>query len=1132
MDIGTASHEQTLRLLPNLSEVSRARDFLREVAAHAGFTAERIFDIAVATSEACANAIEHTGAQEEVIVQTGLFRDRLEVHVLAPGEFRLPTTDAERRHRGLGLPLMATLADHLALYSRAEGGTLVTLTFYLSPDRVVSSPLPLPQNQLELLEENVLLAAILASAPLGIFVVDPDLCVRWANDASRAYLDDRWADTDPLGQHLEQMLPPPGRARFLERLREVSRSGRSYINEETPFHGLERGTTFWSVRMLPLPGERRRPPYDVLVLVSDITEAVLIRRALMGERNQLHSVLASLAEGVIIADAEGTILLMNDQMLRLQGLRSRDELRGSLRENADWELSTLEGSVLAMEDWPLARAIRGESFADLRLRVRSPRLSLPAVWSYAGAPVPAGEGGPRLAVLTVRDITEAIGAEEALREANERFETVLESMNDGFALFDADWVIVYMNERLAQQVARRRADLLGKVVWDVFPGDAGESRFYEEAHAAVRDQHPRSFLDRLSPVDAYLDVRLVPFRGGLAVLTRDVTSEVTAGQERERLLASLQEELVRATLLQEVTQAATGEPDLVQAAQRVLQALSRGLGVVVGAVRVLDPAGRNLRLVASVGLSAEEREAVLELPIEVPDSPASLALHLGSPVTHPNELVATERPIALGRTPSEQARAVTIPLEHRGEMLGVLDLGFQGRRPFAPVELDVVHTVSHIVAQAVAQSRLLEIEQRARQEEEQRTRLTDSLSAITSGITSTLDPESILRRAVLEGAAAIGAEASAIATREDETWTLRYVPGLDRGADEAFSADQRIPFADLAGGRSEVVAIHDTANDQRVDAALMAGHRIAALLLAPLVARGEVVAALVFVEREGPRRYRPWEREFASRLALAVSLALETARLFHTQKEIADVLQEALLAVPQSIPGLEVQHFYRSATQAARVGGDFYDLFLLEEGRVAALIGDVSGHGVTASSQAAYVRDTVKAYLYQGLPLDRVLDLANQAVLRREGTGFVTLFAAVLDIQSGAISYSSAGHPPPVVRRKSGEAVQLQLSSPPLGTFADAAYPVGLERLEEDDLLVLFTDGLIEARQGGALFGEAGLLRVLGEGGDDLPALGRRLMREVLAYGGGRLTDDVALVLLAFHPSRLVSLSPAEVPAG
>lgn len=1292
MDAAAEPFEKTLRLLPDLSEVTRARTFLRDVAAQAGFSAERTFDIIVAASEACANAIEHTGMQEEVIVQTGLHADRLEVHVLAPGEFRLPATEGDRRHRGLGLPLMATLADHLALYSRAEGGTLVTLTFYFFPDRAAPSALPLPQNQLELLQENVLLGAILASAPLGIFVVDPDMRLTWANEASREYLDERWELTDLLGRRVHDVLPPEGSERLVDRLREVSRTGRSYLTEETPFYGLGRGITYWCVRMLPLPVEEQGPPYDVLVLASDITDSVLVRKALAAERNRLQSVLASLTEGVVIADQNGTILLMNEEMLRLQRTTS-DQTKDTLWEYEDYQVSTLEGRVLAQDEWPLVRAIRGESFTDMRLRVTNPAVGLSNVWTYAGAPVPDEDGGARLAVLTVRDITEAITAEEALRETNERFGTVLDSMTDGFVIYDSAWRTVYLNERAASQFRRDRADLLGKVVWEEFPDVIG-GQFYRECHAAVRDLRPRSFLDYYQPVDTNFDIRVVPFRGGLAVFTRDVTQEVLAERERERLhedqretahlsmtltrimtalssaaheeevltlwlaeatsalqqdsaavalpegdgwrvkygvgltdscrgalllpeelphlalavrrqipvaradltedlgarnvpgqlgprsalavplavhdevvgivsfgckesprpltptkldfagrlgvgvalaldrvrlLASLQEELARATLLQEVTLAATGEPDLSKAAEQVLEALNRGMDAFVGAVRLLDPSRRTLRLVAAMGLSDDEREAADELAVDLPDSPASQAVRLGSPVTHPDGLAETERPIALGHIGPDQARVITSPLEHRGEVLGVLDLAFPGRRPFTEAEFEVIHTVSHTLAQAVAQARMLEIEQRTRQEEEQRTRLTDALSEITSAISSSLDPESVLQQVVAQGAEALGAEASAIGWLKGKVWLPRYLIGISAEVVGSRWTEEQMPFLAAAARRRQVVVVNDALRDPRLDAGVMARMGIAAVMVAPLVARGEVVGALLFLEMGQPRRYQSWEQEFASRLALAGSLALETARMFQAQKDIADVLQEALLAVPQSIPGLQVEHFYRSATQAARVGGDFYDLFLLEEGKVAALIGDVSGHGVEASSQASYVRDTVKAYLYQGLPLDRVLDLANQAVIRRAHPGsFVTLFVSVLDIESGAITYSSAGHPPPMLKRQGRGSLQLELGSSPLGIFPDAVYPVGTERLAENDLLVLFTDGLIEARQGGRMFGEAGLLRVLEEDTDDLATLGARLIREVLAYSGGHLTDDVALVLLAFLPSGLGEGTPAE----
>ncbi len=120
----------SLVLAPDLSEAARARRLLKDVAGEAGFSGSRVFDITVAVSEAAANAIEHAPVKGRVEVTSILYRDRLEVRIEGPGEFQTPDRLGERIHRGLGLPLMAKLADHLALYSAPEGGTLVTLTFY------------------------------------------------------------------------------------------------------------------------------------------------------------------------------------------------------------------------------------------------------------------------------------------------------------------------------------------------------------------------------------------------------------------------------------------------------------------------------------------------------------------------------------------------------------------------------------------------------------------------------------------------------------------------------------------------------------------------------------------------------------------------------------------------------------------------------------------------------------------------------------------------------------------------------------------------------------------------------------------------------------------------------------------
>ena len=103
------------------------------MAREAGFVDERVFDIAVAASEAMANAVEHAPVKGDVEVRVLIFPDRLEVQVEGPGEFRAPPDGRkERCGRGLGLPLMAKLADDLALCSGPEGSTLVSLTFYRS----------------------------------------------------------------------------------------------------------------------------------------------------------------------------------------------------------------------------------------------------------------------------------------------------------------------------------------------------------------------------------------------------------------------------------------------------------------------------------------------------------------------------------------------------------------------------------------------------------------------------------------------------------------------------------------------------------------------------------------------------------------------------------------------------------------------------------------------------------------------------------------------------------------------------------------------------------------------------------------------------------------------------------------
>lgn len=136
------------------------------------------------------------------------------------------------------------------------------------------------------------------------------------------------------------------------------------------------------------------------------------------------------------------------------------------------------------------------------------------------------------------------------------------------------------------------------------------------------------------------------------------------------------------------------------------------------------------------------------------------------------------------------------------------------------------------------------------------------------------------------------------------------------------------------------------------------------------------------------------------------------------------------------------------------------------------MIGDVSGHGLEAAALTSVTKNTIKAFAVEGQSPGAVLKKTNlvpiHALQGSEATSrhFVTAFYGVLDPANGQLLFSSAGHPPAIIRRQSGEAIVLDCPSPVIGVFEEAHYEDGAENLNRGDLLLLYTDGLTEARVG------------------------------------------------------------------
>jgi PAS domain S-box-containing protein len=242
----------------------------------------------------------------------------------------------------------------------------------------------------------------------------------------------------------------------------------------------------------------------------------------------------------------------------------------------------------------------------------------------------------------------------------------------------------------------------------------------------------------------------------------------------------------------------------------------------------------------------------------------------------------------------------------------------------------------------------------------------------------------------------------------------------------------------------------------------------------------------------------------------------EAARLLEQQRALFYRLQQALLDIPAQLPGVGFGHLYRSATEEAQIGGDFYDVFSAKNGRIALLIGDVSGHGIEAARIATLVKDTVRAFAQQFSRPHLVLGHTNRLLREKKLPGFVTAFLGLLDTESGALTYSSAGHPPPLLK-VNGSLSLLESVGPPLGVFADARHVDREVQIVDGGLILLYTDGITEVRRGNVFFGEDGLgkalLRLSDVPVETLPSL---LLDHALKFSDGRLEDDVAVMAVSY----------------
>ena len=253
-------------------------------------------------------------------------------------------------------------------------------------------------------------------------------------------------------------------------------------------------------------------------------------------------------------------------------------------------------------------------------------------------------------------------------------------------------------------------------------------------------------------------------------------------------------------------------------------------------------------------------------------------------------------------------------------------------------------------------------------------------------------------------------------------------------------------------------------------------------------------------------------------------LSREEARGRRTH-EIAEALQRRLLPdrIPR-IPAIALAARYVPATADMEVGGDWYDVIQLHDGRIGLAIGDVAGHGPHAAATMGQLRMAVRAYALQDPSPVSVMSSLHELVsqLPLPEPELVTLTYLVFDPASGRLVFTNAGHPPPLVLGR-GQGTYLEDGlSPPLGVGADATYTEASRSLGVGETLLLYTDGLVERRGESMQDGLDRLLGVaVGRGGSDVDDLCDHILASLIE--SDHVADDIALVAM-----RRGSSSPGE----
>jgi hypothetical protein len=285
-------------------------------------------------------------------------------------------------------------------------------------------------------------------------------------------------------------------------------------------------------------------------------------------------------------------------------------------------------------------------------------------------------------------------------------------------------------------------------------------------------------------------------------------------------------------------------------------------------------------------------------------------------------------------------------------------------------------------------------------------------------------------------------------------------------------------------------------------------------MVVPMKAGAATIGALTFVNADSARSFDDDDLAFAEDLAARAGTAVENARLYTRLAQTADTLQASLL--PERLaqpPGWRIAASYQAGERGTEVGGDFYDIFQVEDGWMVVL-GDVTGKGVKAAALTALARHTAKtAARFDSRPAT-VMSHVNGVLREQPELSIVTVVCALLRPSGAGIEVAtvSAGHPLPLRVSADGAVAPIGRHDVVLGAVDDGSWEESVVRIAPGDTLLFYTDGVTDALGAEGRYGEERLLTAAGSGPSRADELIARLERELAEFESSDRSDDRAML--------------------